>query len=249
MKIRNVVILVGLLAFATVTLSHAQTASIGNINDDIGPVQSAPADTIVSLTAEAQGLQLVPPDQLPRYGTFWVMPPGNNFMPLPYPCPPPDSSWPVWAIADGVFLVDGTVGSQPTLNATLAAHLGVRATPEEALALQANAVVNLINMVQGTAAVQQMRAMGMDVPGFGDTGDGTPMGSPAPVPIDYGTNLWLAITNITGNTVYLVVSNTLPDVQYEIQGCYDLAQQDWISRRVCLWIGTDELDTHSVNRC
>lgn len=47
--------------------------------------------------------------------------------------------------------------------------------------------------------------------------------------VDYGTNLWLEITNLTGGVAGLLVSNTLADVEYEIQGATNLSSPNWIS--------------------
>jgi hypothetical protein len=41
---------------------------------------------------------------------------------------------------------------------------------------------------------------------------------------DYGTNLWLAITNLANNAAGLFISNTVPDIQYEVQYTPDLLQ-------------------------
>ncbi|MEI9959974.1 MAG: hypothetical protein WDM76_02240 [Limisphaerales bacterium] len=49
-------------------------------------------------------------------------------------------------------------------------------------------------------------------------------------PPDYGTNLWLLITNVTTNVANLILSNTLADVQYEIQGKENLSATQWVSK-------------------
>ena len=70
MKIKPAVIAAVLSAagLAGMMLARAQQTAT--------PVQSAQADSIVQITAEAQGLQLVSPDQVPRCGTFWWVMPG-----------------------------------------------------------------------------------------------------------------------------------------------------------------------------
>lgn len=101
--------------------------------------ETTPTDSIVQITAESQGLELVAPEDWPRNGTFWLVMLGGGIM-APLPCPPQDTSLPVYQIADGQFLVDAT-GGQVLLNA---AH----STVASALEAQADAVVNLIGRIQ-----------------------------------------------------------------------------------------------------
>ena len=188
------------LLHAQVTTREVQSVSV---------TQTAQTDSIVGIVAEVQGLQLVPSDQVPLCGTFWtVLPrPGGGVMP-PFPCPPLDPSLPIYAIADGQFLVDGTVGGQAALNTPLAGRLTAGRTSADALVAQAEAVVNLITQVQTAAANRQMqamaRAMGMDVPSPG--GDGSlPMFSSS-YTID--TNgLYLEITNVANGLADLNLHN------------------------------------------
>ena len=141
------------------------------------PVQLATTDSIVQLTADAEGLVPLAPADLPRNGTFWWVMPGGA--PVPAPCPPLDLSAPIYQLADGQFLVDETGGRVAVNPRRFGAQ--AQSTVASALAAQADAVVNLIAQAQTTAANQQMRAMsramGMDVPlpgeGGGDGGDGT----------------------------------------------------------------------------
>jgi hypothetical protein len=69
-------------------------------------------DSIVQITADAQGLSLVSPDQLPPIGTYWMISPGggpNGCVQAPLPFPP-SGGLPIFQVADGEFIVDGTVG-------------------------------------------------------------------------------------------------------------------------------------------
>src|ERR1035438_8851858 len=91
-------------------------------------------DSIVQITAEAQCLQSLPFDQVPVFGTFWLVEASSGPAPVPLPCSPSDPTSPVYQIADGQFLVDGTAGQTPN--------------SEAALAAQAAAIVNLIGQVQ-----------------------------------------------------------------------------------------------------
>ena len=193
------------------------------------PVQSGAPDSIVQLTADAEGLSLLSPADLPRSGTFWWVMAGG--MPVPAPCPPLDLSVPIYQLADGQFLVDET-GGQVALNPRRfgAQAQSANGAVASALAAQADEVVNLIAQAQTTAANQQMRAMGMDIPGFGgggnDGGDGTNnfYSDSFNFTPNYGTNLWLAITNLANNAAGLFISNTAPDIQYEVQYTMDLLQ-------------------------
>jgi hypothetical protein len=197
------------------------------------PFQSATPDSIVQITADAQGLELVPPDQAPRSGTFWLFMPGG--IAAPAPCPPLDSSLPIYVIANQQFLVDET-GGQVAMNTR---RFGLQAqaassTGLSALELQANTVLNLITRVQTTAANQQMRtmsrSMGMDVPGFDDIGGG-----------GGGTNdfysdsfnyhvptngLWLEITNVANGSAFLNLRGATNFV-YEIYSKTNLLEPAW----------------------
>ena len=185
---------------------------VSGFNDNIAPVQLAQTDSIISLVAEAQGLQLVPSDQVPFCGTFWMVLPGPSGITAPLPCPPLDPSLPIYAIADGQFLVDGTIGGGGFEHAATAGRQATSSTSAAALEVQANAVVNLITRVQTAAANQQMRtmarAMGMNVPSPGGDGSGDgslPMFS-STFTID--TNgLWLEITNVSGGVACLNLHN------------------------------------------
>jgi hypothetical protein len=197
-------------------------------------------DSIVQITAEAQGLDRLLPAQVPRSGTFWLALPGLNAVIAPLPCPPDDLSLPIYALGpNGQFLVDGTVGDSavdaPVSVGRLTTPSLRRATLETTLETQANAVVNLISKVQTAAAPTGQRTMSMTmstagVPGFGDVGSGTnpytPTGASYTMP-DYGTNLWIAQTAVTNGTFTAIASNTIPAVQYLIQSRTNLLQSDW----------------------
>lgn len=69
-------------------------------------------------------------------------------------------------------------------------------------------------------------------PGFGG-GDGTNGVEPRDstyTPPDYGTNLWIAEPSISSNYFDAFASNTVADVEYEIQTIGDLTQTNWISQ-------------------
>jgi len=66
---------------------------------------------IITSSVQAQistsGLQEVPRENLPRFGTFWLAKgsTGNGHLP-PLPCPPGDLDVPIYALPNGQFLVD-----------------------------------------------------------------------------------------------------------------------------------------------
>ena len=64
MKTIAVILLATGLVFSP-DLLHAQTALIGSFNNDLAPVQPAQPDSIVQITAEAEGLSQVDPSTLP----------------------------------------------------------------------------------------------------------------------------------------------------------------------------------------
>ena len=67
-------------------------------------------DSIVQITAEAEGLTRLDPTTLPFFAScYWTVYPGTG--PLPMPCLPQDLSVPIYEITPGIYLVDQTGGS------------------------------------------------------------------------------------------------------------------------------------------
>ena len=171
-------------------------------------------DSIVQITAEVQGLQQVTPDSLPPFGTYWLAMPNASFAPLP--TPPWDQTLPVYGIASGQYLVDDT-GGQLSRGNTITA-----------MEVESNAVVNLINQIQTTTAVQSMgMAAAMDsslpLPGTGSGGDGSGYTNDYILGYSFDTNLlWLQITNVVNGTAYANLYNATNQV-YAIWATTNLA--------------------------
>jgi hypothetical protein len=219
MKNLGGILLIGAGLFVSLNLLHAQTASIGSINGVATPIQAAPPDSIVQATAQAQGLQLVAPADLPVVGgTFWLV--TTNGIAAPSPCPPGNlSDFPVYAMADGIYLVDET-GGQVVTNADNGG------TAESALAAEADAVVNLINQFQNAQAAQLSGGTGLAAGrGAGMAmmmADFSSMTTPT-----YDTNgLWLEMTNIANGWSYFNLHNSTNFV-YAILSTTSLAGGTW----------------------
>lgn len=216
---------------------NAQTAMLGSFNSDATTIQSAPPDSIVAVTAEAEGLSQVDPSTLPFFATcWWTVYPGSR--PVPMPCPPQDLSVPIYEIADGVYLVDETGGAvSVSLPRTSALRTATTTSVASAVERQGNAIADLIEQVQETQLNQYFAAMfSLDVPSPGDGGSGGGSGGGTGgglvrfmTAADYGTNLWVAQIAITNGYLVGFCSNTVTDVQYEIQSCTNLPQTDWQS--------------------
>lgn len=70
--------------------------------------------------SDTAGLQSVPSDQVPPFGTFWVL--DTNGITAPLPCPPAGmSDAPIYDLGDGQFLVDERNGEGVSLSAALSA--------------------------------------------------------------------------------------------------------------------------------
>ena len=191
----------------------------------------APADSIVQITAEAQGLAHVLPVDWPRTGTYWLVMPGGGMAPMP--CPPYDLTLPVFQSADGQFLIDGT-GGQVFVNARQAATM----TAAEALDSQANALADFIGWIQETQLRRDVAAsLGLDFPFPGDGGgSGTnyfDSGYSAQV---FTTNdLWLEITGTTntgtgsGMTANLGIHSpwNVTNAVYDLFATTNLAPSAW----------------------
>jgi alpha-tubulin suppressor-like RCC1 family protein len=207
---------------------HAQTGVVGSFNN---AVQSASPDSIVQLTAEAQGLSQMAPADLPRTGTYWLVMPSG--FPAPAPCPPLDPGVPVYQMASGQFLVDET-GGQVAVNQR---RFGMQAQSRSgavtsALEAQANTVLDLITRVQTAAANQQMRAMGMAIPSFNNIGDGSGgtngfYSDSFNFHPDYGTNLWIAQVNLASGYLSGGLSNSALLVPYGIFTKQSLTDVAW----------------------
>ncbi|HEV2692653.1 MAG TPA: alpha/beta hydrolase [Verrucomicrobiae bacterium] len=179
--------------------------------------QKIQPDSIVQITAEAEGLSRVDPATLPLLAPcWWTVFPDSG--PLPMPCPPFDLSVPVYELADGSYLVDETGGT----NGTIAM-----------IERQGNAIADQIEQVDQTQFEHSMAmAFDMDLPTPGDGGDDggrTNLFSTSFTPIDYGTNLWIAQACITNGMLTGIGTNTITDIQYEIQSRTNLVQTDWQS--------------------
>ena len=212
---------------------HAQTALLGNLNNDLAPVRP---DSIVQVAADSQGLQLVLPEQVPACGTFWWVVPGGAA--LPTPCPPPDLSGAIYQIADGQFLVDET-GGQVVVNPR---RLGLQAQAQvtsrivaSAAVSQADSLVNLITQVQTATEDPEIqtlslaKGLGVPIPGDGsDDGTGTNSSDATGYTLpDYGTNLWIAQVAVAYGNLTGIGTNTQADIQYDILSRTNLLQTDW----------------------
>ena len=193
-------------------------------------VPPAPPDSIVQITAEAQGLELVPPAEVPPFGTFWLVEPGYA-CPAPLPCPPLDSNLPIYAIADGQFLVDGTGGTVAVNTSRFGLQTASR-TMVSALAAQADGVVNLINQVQDA---QFNREFAM---AFGLDAETDSPGTFSPLFAEFDTNgLWLEITNVANGWAYLNLHNATNQV-YAIETTTNLLTSWQVEKE--LWPTTDQ---------
>jgi len=103
-------------------------------------------DSVVQVIADAQGLPLVPPDQIPISGTFWVVSGAQLPAPLPFlPYEYDPTTTPVFSLGAGQFLVDATGGALPQLTARQAQRGTSSSTLLQA---QATMVLDLIAQVE-----------------------------------------------------------------------------------------------------
>jgi hypothetical protein len=189
-------------------------------------------NSMSDLEVELKAIESVPPmpaDSLPEAGTFWSAQhaPGTA---EEWPPLPTSFGMSAWSLGDdGVFLLSDLnhVYGQPKKSKSAT-----------------------------TSLAGGMMTMDVDMnPGDGgdDTNSGGGSSMPEFTPVDYGTNLWLQITNLTSGMADLLVSNTLADVQYEIQAKGDLLQTNWISEGFFLgseitnWTPTSAIATNYPN--
>ena len=82
------------------------------------------------------------------------------------------------------------------------------------------------------SGTQMMASLSPDDGGDTNGVVGEALSSYTPLNLAASTNLWLAITNLANGTAYLMLSNTIADVQYEIVAAPTLAglmQTGWVS--------------------
>jgi IgGFc binding protein len=192
----------GILAMVS-SLAFATGGNLGRAQETVAAVQSAAPDSIVQLTAEAQGLAPAPPGTLPRWGTFWLVTPGpGGAIIAPLPCPPLNPYLPVYAIAPGQFLVDGTGGK-----VILSSRLAANSTVNSALEAQAGAVVNLIQQVENATNG-----------GLIPPGGGVALAEPLTRPVYTTNDLWLEMAGMSNSTAFL----TIHEPWTVTNGVYDL---------------------------
>ena len=187
-----------------IILCLAARAQLNNLIQ--GTLAPAP-DSIVQITADAMGLEPVAYADLPRGGgTFWWVEASGVMAPLP--CPPMDRVVPIYAIAEGHFLVDDT-GGQVALNTRTINRMQATTTSQTVSAVDrlGNAVADLIEQIQQTQFERtMMMSLGVPMPGDGGGGGGgTNSGDNgyfSTYTID--TNLmWLEITNVSNGWSHL----------------------------------------------
>jgi hypothetical protein len=217
-------IYIGAGLFASLLLFYTPPSSAQSIAE-------TSSDSVVQLAAESQGLERMEYAALPKAGTFWlVLAEGRVLAPLPRP--PKDASLPVFQIAAGQFLVDGT-GGQVNLN-TKRAKLSV----ESVLENQAGAVMNLIERVQ---TAEFNRAFALEF-GLEEEAESFEMNSLLRTALVGDTNgLWLEITNVSNGTVQALLHNATNTV-YQILSRTNLAQTDW-QTETDLWPETNVVET------
>jgi len=181
--------------------------------------ETAESDSFVAVVADAQGLPLVPRDQLPWFGSFWVV---RNSVPCvtpPLPCPPLDESLPVYAISEGQFLVDEAGGPlllrrSSTTSLTSADYAAIIQT-------QVDDLVNHIAFIQEAESKAGLSTLDSEdpppVPGEGAAGDNRTNSPPI---YTLGLDLCLYPPVITSNSITIAITNT-PDSGW-LTNAYDL---------------------------
>ena len=177
---------------------------------------------------------------LPRAATYWVILPGGyrgNVNALPYPCLPDTlTNSPIYDITGNILLVDAT-GGQVFAGGNLSGRQTSSTTIASALALQANTVLNLIELIQGRAQHQQMQPMdGMEPPGSG--GGGTNDYEYSFTPPVYTTNdLWLQMVGTTNNGTGMTACLVINTPWNVTNGIYDLFATTNLAPSAWQWLG------------
>ena len=210
----------GLIALSGFIHAQVVTAQVQPVSGSATSPDGQP-DSVVQIAAEAQGLSLVTADQIPKFGTFWVISGAQPPAPLPFlPSEYDPASTPVFSLGfKGQFLVDATGGVVPQPNARQA-QLGINSAT--LLQMEGNMVLNLISQVEEAQMNAALNAM------MGVSDEMNPMDMNSS-PVDYGTNLWIANFMLSSSNAAGMVSNTMADISYEIQYTPDLLATQWLS--------------------
>ena len=222
----------GLIALSGFIQAQVTTTQVQSISDSAVLPDNQP-DSVVRIAAEAEGLVLMPTDQIPECGTFWII--SDEQSPPPYPFLPSRydlTITPVFSLGPvGQFLVDATGGAVPQPDQE-EALLGISASA--LLQVQGNMVLDLIARIQEAQANAELnaalgqgrrQAMAMDVPSPGDGGDDTNnyYSSGFNPAYSFPTNgVWLEIINVSGGVAYLNLHNATNQV-YAIWSTTNLA--------------------------
>jgi plastocyanin len=196
-------------------------------------------DTVVAVVADAQGLQRVPAEELPFFGTFWVV---RNTVPCvlaPMPCPPLDPSLAVYAIADGQFLVDESAGQMMVSQRQLSTASYASLVQE-----QVDELANFIAWIQqvqlskeSSLTMSTMDSGGPPTPGEGGEGGTNDWGGFEAM--TYTTNdLWLELIAKTNSTGYFVIHPPWTELA---NGVYDIFETTNLSTSVPGLNGTNWL--------
>ena len=179
-------------------------------------------DSVVAVVADAEGLTLVAREELPWFGTFWVV---RNSVPsiiAPLPCPPLNQSYPVYAISSRQFLVDETDGPLVLLGTRKATLTS--ADYAAIVERQVNDLANHVAWIQEAELKAEMSTMDSEGPplpgGGGGGGGGGDNGTNSPPIYTLGLGLCLYPPIVTSNSITIILTNT-PDSGW-LTNAYDL---------------------------
>lgn len=189
-------------------------------------------DSIVGIAADMAGLQQVPYDSLPRFGTFWTVkstPIVRITAPLPFP--PKNTNAIVYALSETQFLVDATDGEATTAHSTVLQ--AYNNSTLDALELQTDMLLSFITRYQDAGVTRQteMLLQSLIPPVIGGGGSSTNSGTNATFGsfYDYSVDtnlLWLQITNVNQGVTYLNLHNATNAV-YAILSKTSLNDANW----------------------
>ncbi len=197
----------GLALAASLYFAHAQT-----ITDTTGqPVMADPNEDVSNLSdleVELKALELATPlaaSNVPSAGNFYSAQHAPGSAEEWPPLPANMFNLPVWPLDTNIFIID---------------DLNFNYGGDSAKVLKGSS---------GTVSETLVRAddEGPPTPPGGGGGDTNLPPTPHIIPQDYGTNLWIAQWGIVSNSLTAIASNSLADVEYEIQTNSDLTTTNW----------------------
>ncbi len=184
--------------------AHAQTATGSGVTTD----PNEDVSNLSDLEVELKALEMATPlaaSNAPSAGNFYSAQHAPGSAEEWPPLPANMFNLPIWPLDTNIFVID---------------DLNFNYGGGSAKVLKGASVASSETLVRANDE-------GPPSPPGGGSGDTNLPPTPHIIPQDYGTNLWIAQWGMVSDTLTAIASNTVADVEYEIQTNSDLTTTNW----------------------